>query len=132
VEFTDNELAYHVARIMTCGIWFGAGIFKLFHFSGFTAKMKGYHFPFPPLAAASVIAVELVGTTLLVLNLYVWAVALVWIAFTIWATWIEHRHCVVEGGIVFPEWVQVWKNVSLIGGLILLILVDPARPEWLL
>lgn len=129
---SETELAYHVARWMTCGIWFGAGIFKLFHFNGFASKMAHYNFPMPAFVAAGVIAVELVGTTLLVLNLLVWAVALVWIGFTVWATWIEHRHCVDKGCIIFPEWVQVWKNVSIIGGLVLLILLDTARPEWLL
>jgi hypothetical protein len=63
----------------------------------------------------------------------VWAVALVWIGFTIWATWIEHRHIFdARGAIVFPEYVQVWKNVSIIGGLLFMILLDANRPEWLL
>lgn len=130
---TDSELAYHLGRLLTCGIWFGAGVFKLFHFSGFTEKMRGYHFPLPAVCAALVIATELVGTSFLALNYNVWAVALVWIGFTIWATWIEHRHIFdARGAIVFPEYVQVWKNVSIIGGLLFMILLDANRPEWLL
>lgn len=133
MNMADSELAFHLARILTCGIWFGAGVFKVFHFGGFTAKMRGYSFPIPPLSAAFVIAVELIGTLCLVLNLYAWAVALIWIAFTLWATWIEHRHILDrQGAIVFPEYVQVWKNVTIIGGLLYLILLDMSRPEWLL
>lgn len=129
----NQELAYLVARLATCGIWTGAGLFKLFHFAGFAGKMKAYHFPLPALSAALVITVELVGSLCLALNFNVWAVALVWIAFTIWATWIEHRHIFdAQGAIVFPEYVQVCKNVSIIGGLIFMILLDTARPEWLL
>lgn len=129
----DQEIAYHLARILTCGIWTGAGLFKLFHFAGFTQKMRGFGFPLPAASAAFVIAVELVGSTLLVLNIAVWAVALVWIGFTVWATWIEHRHIFdARGAIVFPELVQVCKNVSIIGGLIFMILLDTTRPDWLI
>ncbi len=130
----DHEIAYLVGRLATCGIWTGAGLFKLFHFAGFAGKMKGYNFPFPALSAALVIAVELVGSLCLALDYLVWAVALVWIGFTVWATWIEHRPHVFDkqGAIVFPEYVQIWKNVSIIGGLIFMILLDKTRPGWLL
>lgn len=129
----DQEIAFLVGRLATCGIWAGAGLFKLFHFAGFTEKMKHFSFPLPALSAAFVIAVELVGSLCLVLGIGVWAVALVWIGFTIWATWIEHRHVFdARGAIIFPEYVQIFKNVSIIGGLILMILLDTARPEWLL
>lgn len=129
----NQELAYLVARLATCGIWTSVGLFKLFHFAGFAEKLRGYGFPLPPLSAALVIAIELVGSLCLALNVNVWAVALVWIAFTICATWIEHRHVFDErGAIVFPEYVQVFKNVSIIGGLIFMILLDTTRPEWLL
>jgi uncharacterized membrane protein YphA (DoxX/SURF4 family) len=129
----DHDLTYLVARILTCGIWAGAGFFKLFHFAGFTAKMRGFGFPLPALSAAFVIAVELVGSLFLVLNFQVWAVALVWTGFTVWASWIEHRHIFDgNGAIVFPEYVQVCKNISIIGGLWFMILLDTTRPEWLL
>lgn len=129
----DHDLIYLVARILTCGIWAGAGLFKLFHFAGFTAKMHGFGFPLPVLSAAFVIAVELVGSLFLVLDFQVWAVALVWTGFTVWASWIEHRHIFdADGAIVFPEYVQVCKNISIIGGLWFMILLDPTRPEWLL
>lgn len=128
----NETLAYDVARILTCGIWFGAGMFKVFHFKGFSEKMAHHGFPLPTLSAAIVIAVELIGTLALVLNSWVWVIALVWIGFTVWATWIEHRHVFnASGVIVFPEYVQVWKNVTIIGGLMLLILLDPSRPGWL-
>jgi len=129
----DHDLAYLAARILTCGIWTGAGLFKLFHFTGFTAKMRGFGFPLPALSAAFVIAVELVGSSFLVLNFHVWAVALVWTGFTVWASWIEHRHIFgADGAIVFPEYVQICKNISIIGGLWFMILLDITRPEWLL
>lgn len=129
----NQEIAYLVARLATCGVWAGVGLFKIFHFSGFAEKMKGFGFPVPVLSAAFVIAVELVGSIFLAFNITVWAVALGWMAFTILATWIEHRHIFDKAGaVVFPEFVQVCKNISIIGGLIFMILLDPSRPSWLL
>jgi len=37
-----------------------------------------------------------------------------------------------EGGFDFFQYTQVWKNMSMVGGLIALILLDPSRPDWLL
>lgn len=129
----DHELAYLVGRLATCGIWTGAGLFKLFHFAGFTERMRGFNFPLPALSAAIVITIELVGSLCLALDIGVWAVALVWIGFTIWATWLEHRHIYDEhGAFVFPQYVQICKNISIVGGLIFMILLDRTRPEWLL
>lgn len=127
------EIAYLVARLATCGIWTGAGVYKLFHFAGFTEKMKGLGFPLPALATALVIAVELIGSLCLAFNVLVWAVALVWIGFTIWASWIEHRHIFnAHGAINFPDYVQVCKNISIVGGLIFMIILDGSRPDWLI
>lgn len=129
----NQELVYLVARLLTCGIWAGAGLFKIFHFAGFSEKMRGFGFPVPALSSAFVITVELVGSLCLALNIGVWAVALVWMVFTVVATWVEHRHVFDENGaIIFPEYVQIWKNVSIIGGLLFMILLDSARPDWLL
>lgn len=128
----NQEFIYLIARLATCGIWAGAGLFKVFHFTFFTGKMRGFGFPVPVLSAAFVIAVELIGSTCLALNLGVWAVALVWIWFTVLATWVEHRHIFsADGTLIFPEYVQVCKNVSIIGGLTFMILLDASRPEWL-
>ncbi|MCL4187013.1 MAG: DoxX family protein [Rhodobacteraceae bacterium] len=126
------ELAWDLARVLSCGIWVGAGLWKLTHFRLFTAKMAHLGFPLPAAAAAAVIATELAGTALLVLGLWVTGVALVWMAFTLWATWLEHRRILAaDGTLLFPEFVQVCKNASILGGLVMLVLLDPARPAWL-
>ena len=36
-----------------------------------------------------------------------------------------------DGTIDFLQWVMFWKNVSIAGGLIALILLDASRPAWL-
>ncbi len=127
-----EDTLYLAVRVMTCGIWAGAGLFKLTHFKGFTEKMAHLRQPVPPVSAVVVVAIELIGSLLLIANLYVSEVCLVWIAFIIYATPFEHRPLFDEkGAIVFPQYVHWWKNLSLIGGLCALILLDPGKPAWL-
>jgi uncharacterized membrane protein YphA (DoxX/SURF4 family) len=83
--------------------------------------MTGLGIPIARLLLPIVIALELVGAALLIVNMYVWAVSIAWIAFMIQA-----------GTINFPQWITFWKNVSIAGGLLALILLDASRPAWLL
>ena len=99
-----EDTLYLAVRVMTCGIWAGAGLFKLTHFKGFTEKMAHLRQPVPPVSAVVVVAIELIGSLLLIANLYVSEVCLVWIAFIIYATPFEHRPLFDEkGAIVFPQ-----------------------------
>ena len=126
-----EELAYLAARVLTCGIWIAAGLFKATHFQATVAEMAHHRIPWPRLVLPVVLALELVGSALLIVNLHLWAVALAWIAFMIPASFIYHWF-VTENKIDFVQYVLFWKNVSIAGGLIALVLLDPSRPAWLL
>jgi uncharacterized membrane protein YphA (DoxX/SURF4 family) len=79
-----------------------------------------------------VLALELVGSLLLIIDRYVWLVALAWLVFLVPASWIYHfRFMVKDGTIDFGQFVTGWKNVSIAGGLLALILLDSTRPDWL-
>ena len=125
-----EEIAYLAARILTCGVWVVAGLFKATHFEFAVGEMVRHRIPWPRLVLPAVLALELVGSALLIANWYVWVVALAWIAFMIPASYIYHWF-VTEKGIDRVELALFWKNVSIAGGLIALILLDPARPDWL-
>ena len=126
-----EELAYAAARVLTCGIWVAAGLFKATHFGLTVAEMVHHRIPWPRAVLCAVLALELVGSALLVVNLHVWAVSLAWIAFVIPASFVYHWF-VTPRGVDFIQLVLFWKNVSIIGGLVALILLDPSRPDWLL
>lgn len=129
----EADIIYGAVRLLTCGIWLAAAAFKIFHFQGWVDKLAEFKQPMPRQMAIGVIAIELTGSLLVISNIYVWAVGLAWIAFILYGTWVEHRRVIdAEGSIVFPEYVHVFKNVSLIGGLCALILLDASRPGWLL
>ena len=129
---TGAELVYLVARVLTCGIWVAAGLHKATHYRNNIAEMGHLGVPLPRLVLPLVLVLEMVGALLLVIDSYVWAVAIAWLVFLVPATWIYHfRFMMKDGTIVFPQFVTAWKNVSIAGGLLALILLDASRPAWL-
>ena len=125
-------LAYLVARILTCGIWVAAGAHKATHYQANIAEIGRHGVPLPRLVLPLVLLLEGVGALLMISDRYVWLVSLLWIAFMIPATWLYHfRFMMKDRRIVFPEFVTGFKNVSMAGGLIALILLDASRPLWL-
>jgi len=124
--------AYLVARVLTCGIWVGAGAHKATHYRANIVEMGHLGVPLPRLVLPLVLLLEMVGATLMVIDRYVWLVSISWIAFMIPATWLYHvKFMIKDGTIVFPQFVTGWKNVSIAGGLLALILLDESRPAWL-
>ena len=129
---TGEELAYLAARVLTCGIWVAAGFHKATHYEPNIVEMGHLGVPLPRLVLPLVLILETAGAVLMVIDEYVWLVSLAWIAFMIPASWLYHfKFMVKDGTIVFPQFVTGWKNVSIAGGLLALILLDTTRPGWL-
>ena len=88
--------------------------------------------PWPKYVLPLVLIMEFGGSLMIIANQFVWAVALVWIVFTIPASFLYHITCYdKDGNFIFPQMVQFSKNVSIIGGLLCLMLLDPDKPQWL-
>lgn len=129
---TGAEIAYLAARILSCGIWVSAGLHKAAHYRANIAEMTHLGIPFARVILPLVLLLEMVGATMLILDYHVWLVAIAWLIFIVPASWIYHfRFMVKDGTINFPQLVTGWKNVSIAGGLIALILLDASRPAWL-
>lgn len=130
---TVLESAYLAARVLTCGIWIAAGLYKLTHFQHTVDEMTGLGIPFAKPILPIVIMLELVGSAMIIVDYYVWGVAIAWLVFLVPASYIYHMRFILENGtIVFPQFITFFKNVSIAGGLIALILLDMSRPSWLL
>jgi putative oxidoreductase len=130
---TGSEIAYLVARVLTCGIWVAAGLHKATHYRNNLVEMGHLGVPLPGLVLPCVLVLEIAGAAMLIFDYHVWAAAIAWLVFLVPASWIYHfRFMVKDGTIVFPQFVTAWKNVSIAGGLLALILLDASRPAWLL
>ena len=128
----NAEIAYLLARVLTCGIWVAAGLHKATHYRANIAEMGHLGVPYPKLVLPLVLLLEMVGALLMIVDEYVWLVSLAWIAFMIPASWLYHfKFMLKDGTIVFPQFVTGWKNVSIAGGLLAQVLLDTSRPAWL-
>jgi putative oxidoreductase len=129
---TGAEIAYLAARILSCGIWVAAGLHKAMHYRANIAEMTHLGVPLPRIVLPAVLVLEIVGAAMLIFDYAVWAAALAWLLFLIPASYIYHfRFMVQDGTINLPQFVTGWKNVSIAGGLLALILLDSSRPAWL-
>ena len=128
-----ESLVYFGARLFSCGIWTAAGLYKAAHFEQTVQEMAHYRIPVPRLILPLVLVMELGGSAMLILDAYAWAVSLAWIVFIFPASAIYHgRFVTPQRTIDFVQFVLFWKNVSILGGLIALIVLDASRPVWLL
>jgi uncharacterized membrane protein YphA (DoxX/SURF4 family) len=113
------DFAYLLIRVLSCGVWLAAGLYKAFHFDQTAAEMTELGIPMASVALVPVLIMELLGS-------------IAWILFMIPATAIYHARFMIAGGTInFPQMVQVSKNVSIAGGLLALIILDPSAPGWL-
>jgi uncharacterized membrane protein YphA (DoxX/SURF4 family) len=129
---SGEELLYLLARILTCGIWIGAGLYKATHFEHTVRDMGAHGIPFARQVLPLVLLLELGGSLFLILDLWVWLIAIAWLIFLVPASWLYHGCVMVKNGTIdFVHWILFWKIVSIAGGLLALILLDPSRPVWL-
>lgn len=130
-----EPLAYLAVRIFTCGSWIAAGAHAAIDFERTAQVMADRGIPLPRRVLPIVLLMEFGGGALVLADQYAWAVSLVWIAFLVTASYFYHlRWRLDTPGREFDafQYMQFWKNVSMIGGLIALILLDQSRPAWLL
>lgn len=124
--------AYFLARLCTCGLWAATGTYSVFHYKETMAHMSTHHIPWPKYVLVLVLVMKFGGSLLLITNQFVWVAVLAWMAFIIVATLLFHSKLHdQEGRFIFPEMIQFSKNVSMVGGLLCLLLLDPGKPQWL-
>jgi uncharacterized membrane protein YphA (DoxX/SURF4 family) len=126
-------VAYFLVRLLSCGLWLATGVYQVFHYRETLDRMVAHRIPWPQYMLFLVLILKLAGSLMLLSNQYVWAAALAWSLFLIPATLLFHLPALYDrdGKFVFPEMIQFSKNVSLLGGLVALILLDPDKPAWL-
>lgn len=128
----ETSWAYFLARLLTCGLWAITGVYALFHYRETMDKMRAHHIPWPGVALALVLVMKFGGSVLVITDQFVWVAALAWLAFMVVVTLLYHcRWYDEQRKFIFLEMVQLTKNVSMAGGLLCLLLLDPAKPQWL-
>lgn len=114
-----------IGRVLVAAIFAYFGYLKLVGFHGTVGYFAKLGFPLPEVSAVLAIAFELGGGALLILGLKTRWVALALAVYTVVATLVAHRYWSYPPDQAFNQMSHFYKNVSLIGGLILLATFGP-------
>ena len=107
-----------MGRILLALLYVPAGFSKLANFAGTVGYIASKGVPFPELAAAAAIGVELgLGTLLLIGWQTRWA-ALGIAFFTVVVTFIFHNFWAVPAAQFVQEQQSFFKNIAIVGGLL--------------
>jgi len=120
-----QDLLILLARIMIGLIFVMSGWGKLMNISGFAATMSqrglpdflGYLAPF----------VEFIGGVLLIIGFATRYVSLVMLLFIIIASFSSHHYWASEPAQVAANFNNFWKNVTMMGGMVLLFVTGAGR-----
>ncbi len=116
-----------LARILLSALFVISGTGKLFDFAGTTSYLEYVHVPMSSVAAVVAIAVELLGGLALLLGIRVRVVAVLMIVFVAAAAVIGHPFWSMEAADRAIAQTQFLKNLSIIGGLLLLLISGAGR-----
>ncbi|KUZ02956.1 MULTISPECIES: DoxX family protein [unclassified Burkholderia] len=126
LESKKDELLL-AARVLMMILFVLFGWQKLNGFSGTVAYMASTGAPSPELSAVIAVAVELVGGALLAVGFYTRPLALVFAVYTLATALIGHRYWALQGMDQYLAMINFYKNISIIGGLLLLAVSGPGR-----
>lgn len=116
-----------LARILLMALFVLFGFSKLTDYAGTTAYMAAEGLPLPALAAAVVIAMEFFVGLAIVLGFWTRPLALLLALYTLGTALIGHHYWTMAGAERMANMINFYKNLSIIGGLLLLCLTGPGR-----
>lgn len=110
-----------VARILIALIFIASGAGKITGFEGTVGYIASKGLPFPSLAAIAAIIVELGGGILLVLGYKARWAAFFMFGFSLAAAFIFHNFWAVPAAEAQNQMIHFMKNISMAGGLLLIV-----------
>ncbi len=116
-----------VARLLLVSLFLIYGWDKLTGFAGTVAYMAQVGAPAPALAAAVAVLVEVVVALAIAAGLFTRPLALLLAGYTLAAGIIGHPFWEAEGLARYADAVNFYKNVSIAGGCLLLVVTGAGR-----
>ena len=113
------------ARVLLMTLFLVTGYTKLTNFSATKAYMASTGLPLPQVAAALAVAVEFFGGLALVVGVFTRPFALLYVVFTLVSALEGHRFWTKAGPERQAQKINFLKNVSIMGGLLLLAVIGP-------
>jgi putative oxidoreductase len=125
-ENQKNELIL-LARVLLVGLFVIFGFSKFTGFSGTVAYMAATGAPLPTLSAIIAIVVEFGVGIAVVLGFYTQPLALLFAIYTLASAFIGHHYWTMSGADQYANMINFYKNVSIMGGLLLLCVTGPGK-----
>lgn len=116
-----------VARLLFVALFLPAGIAKLTGFDGSVGYFNSLGIPAPALAVSATVAIEILGSLALIVGFKTRAAAVVLAVFTLAASIAGHAYWAVPAEQMFVQKLLFFKNLAVIGGLLLLALQGAGR-----
>ncbi|MBD8873942.1 DoxX family protein [Rhodanobacter sp. DHB23] len=116
-----------VARILLMLLFVLFGLSKLADYAGTSAYMAAEGLPLPALAAVVVIVMEFFVGLAIVLGFWTRPLALLLAVYTLGTALVAHHYWSMAGAERMANMINFYKNISIIGGLLLLCLTGPGR-----
>ena len=122
-----RDPALLVGRILLMLLFLIFGWGKLINFGGSAAYFEHQGLPFPALAALIAVVMEFVVGVLIVLGLLTRPLALLLALYTLATALIGHPYWAITGAAQLGAEINFYKNISIIGGLIVLYVTGAGR-----
>lgn len=122
-----QDEAVLVARILLVVIFLVFGWSKLTDYGGTAAYMAQLGAPVPTIAAVVAIVAEVLGGVAVALGFWTRPVALLLALYTLGTALIGHHFWTMEGAARYGNAINFYKNISIIGGFLLLYVTGAGR-----
>lgn len=116
-----------LGRLLLVAMFVVFGWEKLLGFAGTTAYMSSLGLPAPALATVVAIGMELVGGLIIAVGIWTRPVAFLLALYTLAAALIGHAFWKLTGEARLENAINFYKNVSMMGGFLLLCAAGPGK-----
>ena len=120
------EYGFLIARLCLAAVFLYSGVDKLWHWRSSIEEVRSDGLPWPAAFAGATVFTQLVGGCFVATGFLAWLGALLLAGFTAAATVIGHRFWLRRGAELRHELTTSLEHVAIVGGLLLLCLLDLA------
>jgi len=120
------EYGFLIARLCLAAVFLYSGLDKLTHWRASIEEVRSDGLPWPAAFAGATVFTQLVGGCLVATGFFAWLGALLLAGFTVAATLVGHRFWLRRGSEFAHELTTSLEHVAIVGGLVLLCLLDLA------
>ena len=113
-----------IARLCLAIVFLYSGVDKLWHWRSSIEEVRSDGLPWPAAFAGATIFTQLVGGFLVATGFFAWLGALLLAGFTVPATLLGHRFWLRHGSEFRHELTTSLEHVAIVGGLLLLLVLD--------